>query len=357
MIALPAKFAEENGKGVNTPSLLVRLLEQEVSNEQTTQAEWQANTGEGSVDYATSPGDVILALASVPNEEQTGHDASAAVYSTTGLQGPFYHEAWQSFRQHTSTAKVLSSVTVKITTQGGGGTLNCELWSAAKGGKIGSTVSLSIPYNVTNYDMAFDFSAQGSVLTSSTEYWLKLYVTGTMDGSSLPQCYVRYNTATSSYADGQFDYYPSGGPWEYNKGDLYFIITMTGDYYQPSGYIRTQSMDLGETPLGTGEWVLENVEPPGTLITYQAWASATGAFTGEEVSLGSIQDGDPITVLKRYYRVRADLSTTDGSFTPTLQSVKASFEIFTAYADNLSMGYEPSILDVSSLTTTVDTFS
>lgn len=356
MITLPAKFAEENGKGVNTPSLLVRLLEQEVSSEETTQADWQANTGEGNVDYATSPGDVILTPASVPNEEQTGHDASASVYSTTGLQGPFYHEAWQSFKQDTSTAKVLGSVTVKISTGGGNGTLNCELWSAGKGSKLGNTVSLSIPYNVSSYDMAFDFSAQGLVLNVNTEYWLKLYVTGYMDGTSLPGCSVNYNTATSSYADGQLDHLDHWGSWTYNMGDLYFVITLTGDYYQSSGWIRTQNMDLGETPLGAGEWVIENIEPPGTSITYQAWASDTGAFAGEEVSLGAIQDGDPIIVLKRYYRVRADFSATDRSFTPTLQSVKASFEVFATYADNLSMGYEPSILEVSSLTTTIDVF-
>ncbi len=356
MITLPTKFEEENAQGVNTPSLLVRLLEQEISNEQTTQADWQANSEESNVDYVTSPGDVILASAPVPNEEQTAHDASVAVYSTTGLQGPFYHEAWQSLKQHTTTAKVLGTVTAKISTAGGNGTLNCELWSAGKGAKLGNTVSLSIPYDVTSYDMAFDFSAQGLVLSPNTEYWLKLYVTGTMSGNPLPQCFVRYNTNTSSYADGQFDYLPSGYPWEYNKGDLYFVITMTGAYYQPSGWIRTQTMDLGEVPLGAGEWVLGNIEPPGTSITYQAWASDTGAFAGEEVALGTIQDGDPITVLRRYYRVRADFSATDGSFTPTLQSVKASFEVYATHSDNTALGFEASVLDVSSLTTTVDAF-
>ena len=356
MLALSEKFLTENARDRNTPALLVDILSHNLFNEQTTQADWEANSGESNVDYTASPGDVVLAPAPVPNEEQTGHNDSAFVYSTTGLQGPFYHEAWQSFKQHTSTAKVLALVTVKITTAGGNGSLKCEIWSAGKGGKIGSTASLSIPYNVSNYDMTFDFAAQGLILNSNTEYWLKFYVTGTMDGTSLPGCSVRYNTSTSSYADGQFDHLDHWGTWTYNMGDLYFQVTMTGEYYQPSGYIRTQNMDLGEVPPGTGEWVLENIEPPATSIVYQAWASDTGAFAGEEVNLDTIQDGDPITVLRRYYRVRADLSTSDASFSPALQSVKANFEVYDTYSDNISLGYEPAVLSVSALTTTIDVF-
>lgn len=356
MLTLSEKFMTENSRDRNTPALLVDILSHNLSNEQTTQVDWSANSGESNIDYASSPGDVVLDPAGVPNEEQTAHNASAAIYSTTGLQGPFYHVAWQSFRQHTSTAKVLDTITVMISTGGGNGTLNCELWSAGKGAKIGNTVSLSIPYNVSNHAMTFNFSAQGLILNSNTEYWLKIYVTGYMDGTSLPGCSVRYNTSTSSYADGQFDHLDHWGTWTYNMGDLYFRVTLTGEYYQSSGYIRTQSMDLGEVPPGTGEWVIENIEPPGTSITYQAWASDTGAFAGEEVSLGAIQDGDQITVLKRYYRVRADLTTTDESFSPALQSVKANFEVYDTYSDNISLGYEPAVLSVSALTTTIDTF-
>src|SRR3990170_5551662 len=108
-------------------------------------------------------------------------------------------------------------------------------------------------------------------------------------------------------------------------------------------------MAPGGVPPGTGEWVLENIEPPATSIVYQAWASDTGAVAGEEVGLGAIQDGDPITVLRRYYRVRADLSTTDGSFSPALQSLKANFEVYDTYSDNISLGYEPAVLNVSAL--------
>src|SRR3989304_2246859 len=175
MLSLSEKFLNENGRAGNPPALLVDILSHLLFNEQTTQSDWAANSGESNVDYTASPGDVVLAPAPVPNEEQTGHNDSAFVYSTTGLQGPFYHEAWQSFRQHTS---------------------------------------------------------------------------------------------TSNYADGQFDHLDHWGTWTYNMGDLYFRVTMTGEYYQPSGYIRTQSTDLGEVPPGTGEWVLGNIEPPATSIVY-----------------------------------------------------------------------------------------
>src|SRR3989304_8669612 len=144
MLTLSEKFLAENAKDGNTPALLVDILSHLLSNEQTTQADWEANSGESNVDYTVSPGDGGLAPAPVPNEEQTGHNDSAFVYSTTGLQGPFYHEAWQSFKQHTSTAKVLASVTVKITTAGGNGSLKCEIWSAGKGAKIGKTIIVYI---------------------------------------------------------------------------------------------------------------------------------------------------------------------------------------------------------------------
>src|SRR3989304_8754458 len=264
MLSLAEKFLTENGKDGNTPALLVDILSPLLSNEQTTQADWEANSGESNVDYTVSPGDVVLAPAPVPNEEQTGHNDSAFVYSTTGLQGPFYHEAWQSFRQHTSTAKVLGTVTVKITTAGGNGSLNCELWSAGKGAKIGNTVSLSIPYNVSNYDMTFDFSAQGLVLNNNTEYWLKFYVTGTMDGTSLPGCSVRYNTSTSNYADGQFDHLDHWGTWTHNMGDLYFRVRMPGEYSARGHLEQLERAQRVVELLGLHVDVVDNIEPPAT---------------------------------------------------------------------------------------------
>lgn len=126
--------------------------------------------------------------------------------------------------------------------------------------------------------------------------------------------------------------------------------------YKLAGYIYTRHMDLGETPSSTGEWFIEDTRPENTSITYEAWASDTGAFSGEETSLGEIEDGDLITVLKRYYRVKATLETTDGGYSPAVQRIKSQFESFESYSDTRALGFEPSVMGASSLTTNIDTF-
>src|SRR3990170_3046624 len=57
-------FESENAKGVNEPSIIVELEESRLEKEQTTQADWAANSQESNVDYTPTPpsgGDVILA--------------------------------------------------------------------------------------------------------------------------------------------------------------------------------------------------------------------------------------------------------------------------------------------------------
>lgn len=123
-----------------------------------------------------------------------------------------------------------------------------------------------------------------------------------------------------------------------------------------SGYIYTRVMDLGSVPVVNGEWFFEDTTPAGTSVTYMAWASDTGAFAGEETSLGTVVDGNAINTLKRYYKVKATLTTNNTDVVPSLQRINAQFEKYDTYADNMSLGYEPSVIDSSSLTTTIDTF-
>jgi len=92
-------------------------------------------------------------------------------------------------------------------------------------------------------------------------------------------------------------------------------------------------------------------------IAYEAWGSATGAFAGEETYLGVIEDGDEITQLFRYYRVKARLSSSnDRADTPRLQSIVASFVTFTKLTDTKGLGYNVTVSGVSSLTTKIDMF-
>jgi sugar lactone lactonase YvrE len=92
-------------------------------------------------------------------------------------------------------------------------------------------------------------------------------------------------------------------------------------------------------------------------ILYDAWHSTTGAFAGEEVYIGNIADGDAITDLKRYWRVRATLiADADRTETPILQLVKAEFTTFKRFNTVHDLGYEPLVMSVSSLTSKVDFF-
>ncbi len=357
MLSLSEKFLTENAKDRNTPALLVDILSHLLSNEQTTQADWAANSGENNVDYTPDPpvsGDVILASAAVPNEENQASDSWGELQVITSLQGLVTDNVnWQSFKQTTGGSKTLGMVQGYFRQATGSGTMkvSCQIWSAGKAAQIETTIG---PVNITSDTgqwLSFDFSSQGIVLQNDTEYWIRF--NGSYSGVTANVSYQRYQS-TNVYSKGQFD--RTGTNPGTSLGDLAFIISMSGSYYQTSGYIRTQTMDLGETPTNEGEWVIEDIQPAGTSLTYQAWTSDTGAFAGEETSLGAIADGVAITVLNRYYRVRADLSTTNQSNTPTLQLIKAQFEIYNTYSDNMSLGYEPAVLSVSSLTTTVDTF-
>ncbi len=75
------------------------------------------------------------------------------------------------------------------------------------------------------------------------------------------------------------------------------------------GYVEQGSLsldfDLGAIPgaLDLGEWLLASWIEPGASLSATAYASASGLFTGEQTSLGSVQDGTAITNKKRYYRL------------------------------------------------------
>lgn len=353
MLTLPAKFAEENSKADKTPALLVQLVDQEISNEQTSQADWAANSLNSQVEWTSSPGDVKLATVTPPIEGQSAYTEGKSVWC---------YYCWQSFKQNTGAAKSLTKVRITYTYNDTiNPTVRCEIWNAAKTTMLGyqdATVPYTGPYGGSKAWLDFNFGTPVTVQDDTT-YWIKVYF---LSGGGSAHVYWWFTNNTGAYTKGQFDAESNAGsgcgdqPFT-NGGDAAFEVHFTGNYYQPSGYIRTQTMDLGETPVGDGEWILEDMQPAGTSLAYQAWASDTGAFGGEETNLGTIQDGQAITVLKRYYRVRADFTATNRSYTPTLQRIKANFFIYRAYADNPVLGYEAALKSVSSLTTTIDTFN
>ena len=80
MLTLPAKFESLLGQK-NQPSYIVKMLESEIRNEQTLQADWAANSGESNVDYTPTPptvGDVAITISIPPpdHENLTGKTRS-----------------------------------------------------------------------------------------------------------------------------------------------------------------------------------------------------------------------------------------------------------------------------------------
>ena len=83
---------------------------------------------------------------------------------------------------------------------------------------------------------------------------------------------------------------------------------------------------MGQQPEQDGVWTFTDTEPSGTAVSYEAWASETGDFAGEEIWLGVLEDADAITIKNRWYKVRARLSANAAlSSTPTVDEITATF--------------------------------
>lgn len=351
MLTLPEKFAAENSKDRNTPALLVDIQNGVQESDQTTQSDWQANTGESNIDYTPTPpdaGNVILTQDHMIANFETGGDTW---FQNQDDYGP--PQIAQGFKVPVNSGVSKIAVYCK-----GGAVFNRTITRLKIYSGFPSSPTLLATSNTLDFtsstgawrDYTFSTPVQ---LTAGTQYHFLIEDVPTAPLDSPIWVYLDTN---NGYADGTFYQYDNYNTvWvEYTGSDAYFRIHTS---YAPSGYIYTQSMDLGETPTSNGEWVFEDITPAGTSVVYTAWASDTGAFAGEETSLGIVVDGDAITILKRYYRVKATLSSSaHQASTPTLQRIKATFDKFDTYADNMSLGYEPSVLGASSLTTTIDTF-
>lgn len=349
MLTLPSKFADELAKSPNTPSFLVKLEDGTLYNEQTLQADWAANTQASQIDYTTQAGSVVVE--SWVRPENLTMNTYNKLFAKVGDPNN-YGEIWQSFKQVATVDVGLVQVKGFFKATSSAATVYCALFASNKTTQIGTTLSASIASNAGAI-YTFDFTSQSIVLSSNIEYWIKFWSNGPGPADYFIYCGV---TSKNPYPNGQMDYVWKGNLYT-AVGESYFQVITDSGYYKPSGYIRTQTMDVGSTPTNNGEWVIEDIVPTGTTLTYQAWASATGAFAGEETDLGAIVDGDAITNLKRYYRVKATLTANgDQSVSPTLQSIKADFTIFKTYSDNPSLGHETAILSVSSLSSSIDTF-
>jgi hypothetical protein len=350
LITLPTKFQTENNKAKSKPVVLVKLGDSVLENIQSSQGDWQNNTAESQVDYATQPGDVILEADTVPSITQVTDNNAAGLNNNI---------AWQSFKQVTSAKKTVNTVQMKVVTAtitGATFTFTCGIYDAKLGTLITNTYDDQVVGSSSGTVLNFDFSADQKELAPNVTYWVALSVSVSGSGNLAS---IRYQD-TKPYANGQLDI--TGAATLTDIGDAYFTISFTGDYYLTSGSITTQIIDLGETPAVDGEWQMLDQTPSDygtTAITYTARGS-TDNFVASDVNIGTVADGDTISSgdWYRYYKITASLTTTDESETPVLESMGVSFVSYINFQNQITeLGYEQSLKKISSLTTEIDDFA
>ena len=86
-----------------------------------------------------------------------------------------------------------------------------------------------------------------------------------------------------------------------------------------------------------------------------------GTLGGDAVSVGTIVDGDPITDLQQYWRVRANFtSNTNRDETPTLHSIKADFSTYKTFTDSRRIArennYEMGLMPISGISSEINDF-
>ncbi|MCK5612713.1 hypothetical protein KAR91_63155, partial [Candidatus Pacearchaeota archaeon] len=237
----------------------------------------------------------------IEEKNTTGSSYTNLAYYSGGA--PRVDLNWQSFKHEYHQDGKLKEVKGTFRKNfAGSKSITCTLYDAKLGTPIGTGVTSGLTTTDTDTELTFDFSAQSLDLNHNTEYWLRFHSSAIINpGEVISQL---YNTDINSYINGQFDKtgYGSGT----NLGDLKFTV------------------------------IIDNLW--GTLI-------------------GTIIDGQAITDLKRYWRVKASFtSNTNRDETPTLQSIKADYTTYRRFNKIPDLGYESLVANLSSLTSKVDFF-
>lgn len=313
MLALPPKFLQQLENADRQPFALLQINSTGIIDEATSEAEWGANTSESNVDYTPTPpesGDVILAV-------DTGENTTSAAYPDSDVTNEFDSGNWDSVNSPESDATYLNHNTVGsvvITFFGTYETID-DIPDNASIKQI--TITVRAVEDTNNVDVYIGYKYGG------TTYW---------DGG---------HALTGSFADYTYDVTVNpvtSNPWLKEEiltiseigckmdfpaisAGRVSVIKMEVVYYdfQTSGYIETE-YDLSASTSGNEAILsIDDYAPDNTSITYTAEGSATGAWGGEEVALGSVQDGSILTNYA-YYRILATFAS-DASATPILKSI------------------------------------
>lgn len=363
MIDLPAKFAVENKKAHSKPAMLLKLGDSILENVQTSQSDWENNSAESAVDYATQPGAVILEADAVPQEANTTENSDLNLLYIDGSYNFYYQYGIQSFQQSTLASKNLGVVAFSVETYVFRYyvKVSCFIREGSKTGPIVTPTKTNTISSTTTAYTIFDFTANNVEIKAGVTYYAFIWVSDY--GYWVNSVKLQYDN-TGGYANGQLDSLDIQSqpaiPPGINLGDAKFYMTFYGDYYQTIGYITTQIIDLGEVPTVNGEWIFNELEPTAAgfaTVQYTCYGSTDG-FDTSDVTIGVKEDGDPIESgdWYKYYKIKAFLITTDASITPIVNDVGLSFVTYLKLENRKHLGYEPSIKKVSSLATQIDDF-
>lgn len=103
------------------------------------------------------------------------------------------------------------------------------------------------------------------------------------------------------------------------------VIALNGAVYFAVG-IYELIIDMDQQPEQNGVWSLSDTEPSDSSVTYEAWASETGHFQGEQMPIGAVVHNDPITLKTRWYMIKCTLNaSTDLLSTPQVNIITITF--------------------------------
>lgn len=344
MITLSEKFMREARRAGSKPVAIVGFVKDEFSAEAAFKSHWDAALSSSNVDTAAVPGEVHIAktLAST-GVTQSAYNTNLKLirqFEFRRLRGDggnvWVDDVFVYFQEFSVPQDAyLDTLTIPLAKVLGDNRSTFYIAITDSNESILESIGDPLQFEsdavsnpITN--IAADFSERNVKLEVGKTY--KTYITQTPSPQNGSNDFLFLFASTANPLAGSLRRAVNVAPSTFEEVgvDLAFTVTMQ-NRYQATGSISVK-LDLGSTPADDGEWELIDVRDGGTTIAYQAWASATGAFAGEETNLGTIVDGDAITNLKRYYKITATLTaSTDRLTTPKVIKVKANFDVWERY--------------------------
>lgn len=334
---LSPRFIEELGSPNPQPFAILEIQSKGQSDEATTEAHWTANIpgGTSNVDYTSPPpntGDVILAATAAENTTTTKNPPTSNIENTWGAGDYTDIDEWPVANDGNFLRTFRASI----------GTSSPDFIGAIAATDLNNLIA-EIPDNAQI--KAVNILCRGrwdsNPPSGATTLEGRIRIDGVNHDQGTPIA------MTNSFADHYFPFTinpDTSTPWDKDALSTLEGVGVAGNLtstdtilhrlecsqvyleviwfdFETDGSITVQ-LDLGVDANTENNAVIsidDNV-PTGSGLTYTLEGSATGAWGGEEVALGSVEDGSPVSGY-RFYRPTSTL-TGDGTVTSVVKSIK-----------------------------------